>query len=105
MGKDQISVAFLSVVPETDEFTHMGGYSPAGNLACMGLAEALYNSSVGLNVAYGFAPLSIFPRDRRIFFPRRESEIFLGDNFNRCNQATDDKAYQKTKHRNDCGVG
>ena len=36
MGKDQISVAFLSVVPETDEFTHMGGYSPAGNLAVWG---------------------------------------------------------------------
>lgn len=78
MQNNMTSVAFLSVVPETDEFIHMTGYSPAGNLACMGLAEALYNSSVGLNVAYGFAPLSIFPRDRRIFLPRREVEIFPG---------------------------
>lgn len=77
-NKKEISVAFISVVPETDEFTSMKGYSPAGNFACMGLSEALYNSSVGLNVAYGFAPLSVYPRDRRIFFPRLEREIFPG---------------------------
>ena len=78
MSRNGSSVVFLSAVPETDEMVKMGGYSQAGNLACLGIAEALYASGIGLEEVYGFVPLATYPRDRRLFWKGRTVELFPG---------------------------
>ena len=78
MSRNDSSVVFLSAVPETDEMVKMGGYSQAGNLACLGIAEALHASSIGLEEVYGFVPLAIYPRNRRLLWKGRAVELFPG---------------------------
>ena len=62
MGKS-IKIAYLGqVAPFDPEFVEQPGYGRAGTLAQLGFIEALQASKTGLDCAWGFRPISHWPK-------------------------------------------
>ena len=74
-----IKVAFLGhVAPFMPEFYEMPGYGRPGSFAQLGIIEALYNSGLGLDVAWGFRPISHWPKARVLVEGRRRCVLDCG---------------------------
>ena len=63
--KSSVKVAFLGqVAPFEPEFYNEPGYGRPGSLAQLGFIEALHNTEMGLDCAWGFRPIAHWPKTK-----------------------------------------
>lgn len=76
---DDIRVAYIGhVAPFEPEFYNQPGFGRPGTLAQLGFIEALHNSPVGLDRAWGFRPISHWPHAKVSFEWFRSSILPCG---------------------------
>lgn len=64
----EIKIAYLGqVAPFEPEFYNESGYGRPGSLAQLGFIEALYNTKIGLDRAWGFRPIGHWPHGHKQF--------------------------------------
>jgi glycosyltransferase involved in cell wall biosynthesis len=77
--KSDIKIAFIGkVAPYEKEFYTMPGYGVAGTLAQLGFLEALHNTPMGLDRAWGFRPIAHWPRVKLQFEGSRKCILPCG---------------------------
>jgi glycosyltransferase involved in cell wall biosynthesis len=65
MEKREIKVAYMGqVAPFEPEFYNEPGYGRPGSLAQLGFIEALHNTEMGLDRAWGFRPIAHWPKTK-----------------------------------------
>lgn len=78
-SKKDIKVAYIGqVAPFEPEFYNEPGYGRPGSLAQLGFIEALHNADVGLDRAWGFRPISHWPRSNVLFERTRHEKLDCG---------------------------
>lgn len=78
-GKKDIKVAYLGqVAPFEPEFYNQPGYGRPGTLAQIGFIEALHNTDMGLDEAWGFRPINHWPKSNIVFERTRRVNVGQG---------------------------
>lgn len=78
MQSKKVSVCYVGTVFPHDPRFFWSGFSHAGNLAELGIVEALRSSGVGLDKVIAFRPVGNFPRDKIIFAKGYRQKLFDG---------------------------